>query len=93
MHTDERRRVTADGDARSYRKIAAVVARTRTLESFFGLLNHGLIGMHRHVSAAHLQRRYTEFGFRFRHRKVSNEERATVALKGIKGKRLTPRHT
>jgi len=38
-----------------------------------------------------LQRYCTEFDFRFSLRKATDEERATAALKGIGGKRLTYR--
>ncbi len=69
------------------------VAHTNTVESFFGLFKRGLIGTYHHVSEAHLQRYCTEFDFRFTHRKVTDDERATAALKQIGGKRLTYRRT
>lgn len=61
---------------------------TNTVESFFGLLKRGIVGTYHHVSEAHLQRYCTEFDFRFSHRKVTDEQRAEAALKGISGKRL-----
>jgi transposase-like protein len=64
---------------------------TNTVESFFGLLKRGLVGTYHHVSEQHLQRYCTEFDFRFSHRKTTDAERATAALKGISGKRLTYR--
>ncbi|MGC2517924.1 MAG: IS1595 family transposase [Burkholderiales bacterium] len=75
------------------RKSVAITgnAHTNTVESFFGLLKRGLVGTYHHVSEQHLQKYCTEFDFRFTHRKTTDEERATAALKGISGKRLTYR--
>src|SRR5271163_2328865 len=64
-----------------------------TLESYFNIFKRGLIGTFHHVGEQHLQRYADEFGFRYNHRKVSDSERATAALKGSSGKRLTYRRT
>lgn len=64
---------------------------TNTVESSFALLKRGLIGTFHHVSEAHLQRYADEFDFRWNHRKVSDAQRASAALRGIEGKRLTYR--
>jgi transposase-like protein len=67
---------------------------TNTAESFFNILKRGLIGTYHHVSEQHLQRYVTEFDFRYNNRSklgVSDAERATTALKGVSGKRLTYR--
>jgi transposase-like protein len=66
-------------------------AHTNTLEGFFSILKRGLIGVYQHVGAQHLQRYVTEFDFRYNHRKKTDFQRATQALKGIAGKRLTYR--
>jgi transposase-like protein len=66
---------------------------TNTVESFFSILKRGLIGTYHHVGAQHLQRYVTEFDFRYNLRKVTDFQRATIALKGISGKRLTYRRT
>jgi transposase-like protein len=66
-------------------------AHTNTVESFFSILKRGLIGTFQHVSVQHLQRYVTEFDFRYNLRKVTDFQRATQAVKGITGKRLTYR--
>lgn len=68
-------------------------AHTNTVEGFFSLLKRGLVGTFHHVGEQHLQRYVKEFDFRYNNRKVSDAERATNALKGIEGKRLTYRRT
>jgi transposase-like protein len=69
------------------------IAHTNTVEGFFSLLKRGLIGTFHHVGEQHLQRYVNEFDFRYSNRKTSDAERADVALKGIKGKRLTYKGT
>ncbi len=66
-------------------------AHTNTVEGFFSILKRGLIGVYQHVGIQHLQRYVTEFDFRYNHRKDTDFQRATKALKGIEGKRLTYR--
>lgn len=62
---------------------------TNTAESFFALLKRGVHGTFHHISKKHLNRYCDEFGFRWDHRRVSDGERATQAVKGMVGKRLT----
>lgn len=67
---------------------------TNTVEASFALLKRGLIGTFHSVSEKHLQRYCTEFDFRWNTRQsqgYSDTDRATAALKGITGKRLTYR--
>lgn len=66
---------------------------TNTIEGFFSLLKRGLVGTFHHVGPQHLHRYIGEFDFRYNNRKVSDAERAEVALKGIAGKRLLYSHT
>jgi hypothetical protein len=64
------------------------------VESSFAILKRGLNGTFHSVSEKHLQRYCTEFDFRWNYRQsqgFSDIDRATVALKGITGKRLTYR--
>jgi transposase-like protein len=61
---------------------------TNTAESYFALLKRGVHGTFHHISKQHLHRYCDEFSFRWNHRKVSDGERATQAIKGIEGKRL-----
>ena len=67
---------------------------TNTVESSFYILKRGLYGTFHSVSEKHLQRYATEFYFKWNHREklgFTDADRATAALKGISGKRLTYR--
>jgi hypothetical protein len=46
------------------------------------------MGSFHHVSEEHLDRYANEFAFRWNNRKVTDGERAIVAIKGIEGKHL-----
>jgi transposase-like protein len=65
---------------------------TNTVEGFFAILKRGVTGVYHSVSEAHLQRYLAEFGHRYSNREalgIDDVARASVALKGAKGKRLT----
>jgi transposase-like protein len=65
---------------------------TNTVEGYFSILKRGIVGTYHHVSKEHLHRYLAEFDFRYNERSklgVNDAERATKALKGIEGKRLT----
>jgi transposase-like protein len=67
---------------------------TNTIEGFFGLFKRGMKGVYQHCGEQHLHRYLAEFDFRYNSRAafgVGDAERATKALKGIVGKRLTYR--
>ena len=64
------------------------MASTNTAESYFALLKRGVHGTFHHISKQHLARYCDEFSFRWNHRKVSDGERTTEAIKGMVGKRL-----
>jgi transposase-like protein len=68
-------------------------AHTNTVEGYFSILKRGITGVYHHVSQQHLRRYLGEFDFRYNERKISDAERASKALKGIEGKRLTYRRT
>jgi len=71
-------------------------AHTNTIEGYFSILKRGIVGTYHHVSEAHLKRYLAEFDFRYNERSalgVEDGERATKALQGIVGKRLTYRPT
>jgi transposase-like protein len=71
-------------------------AHTNTVEGYFSILKRGIIGTYHHVSPQHLKRYLGEFDFRYNERTalgVNDSERATKALQGIVGKRLTYRRT
>ena len=68
------------------------VITTNGVEGFFSILKRGIYGVYQHVSEAHLQRYLTEFDFRYSHRErlgVNDTARASLALQGAKGRRLT----
>ena len=67
-------------------------AHTNTIEGYFSILKRGINGIYHHVSAQHLKRYLSEFDFRYNERtalRVEVVERATKAVKGVVGKRLT----
>jgi transposase-like protein len=67
-----------------------------TLEGIFSIFKRGMKGVYQHCSEKHLHRYVAEFDFRYNNRSglgVEDAERATNALKGIVGKRLTYRVT
>lgn len=69
-------------------------AHTNTVEGYFSIFKRGIYGVYHHVSAEHLKRYLSEFDFRYNHRIAlgfNDAERATLAVKGISGKRLTYR--
>jgi len=66
---------------------------TNTVEGYFSIFKRGITGNYQWVSAKHLKRYLGEFDFRYNTRDVSDMERASLALHGIKGKRLTYRRT
>ena len=71
-------------------------AHTNTIEGYFSILKRGITGTYHHVSPQHLKRYLGEFDFRYNNRsalKIDDMTRASEALKGIKGKRLTYRRT
>jgi hypothetical protein len=65
---------------------------TNTAESRFSLMKRAVYGTHHSVSEAHLHRYLVEWDFKWNTRKVTDKERAALALKGAKGKRLTYRN-
>lgn len=64
---------------------------TNTIEGYFSIFKRGMKGVYQHCAKKHLHRYLAEFEFRYNERKVSDSERAAVALAGIVGKRLTYR--
>src|SRR5687768_5119878 len=66
---------------------------TNTVEGYFSLLKRGINGVYHHVGRKHLHRYLSEFDFRYNNRKVTDGERAQLALKGFEGKRLTYKGT
>lgn len=69
---------------------------TNSLEGWFSVLKRGMVGTYQNVKGKHLHRYLAEFDFRQNNRErlgVDDTQRAVIALKGAKGKRLTYRTT
>ena len=62
---------------------------SNTVENYFSILKRSINGVYQHVSAEHLKRYLGEFDFRYNERGITDAERATKAIKGAEGKRLT----
>jgi transposase-like protein len=67
---------------------------TQTIEGFFSIFKRGMRGVYQHASKKHLHRYVAEFDFRYSNRValgVDDQERTTIALQGVVGRRLTYR--
>jgi hypothetical protein len=65
---------------------------TNTIEGFFSIFKRGMKGVYQHCAKEHLERYLAEYDFRYNTRSalgIEDQERTTIALRGIKGKRLT----
>jgi transposase-like protein len=67
---------------------------TNTVEGYFSIFKRGMKGVYQHASKKHMHRYLAEFDFRYSYRialGVDDTARATRALQGVVGKRLTYR--
>ncbi len=67
---------------------------TNVVEGYYSIFKRGMKGVYQHCSEKHLHRYLREFDFRYSNRSalgVEDTERASLALKGAEGKRLTYR--
>jgi hypothetical protein len=64
---------------------------TNSAEGFFSIFKRGMKGVYQHCSEKHLHRYLAEFEFRYNTRKITDGERAVLAVRGGEGKRLTYR--
>ncbi len=65
---------------------------TNTVEGYYSVFKRGMKGVYQHCKEKHLHRYVAEFDFRYSNRSArgcEDQERASRALKGIQGKRLT----
>jgi transposase-like protein len=65
---------------------------TNTIEGSFSIFKRGMKGVYQHCGKNHLHRYLAEFDFRYSNRialGVDDQARATLALAGVVGKRLT----
>jgi transposase-like protein len=70
------------------------IIHTNTIEGYYSIFKRGMKGVYQHCSEKHLHRYLAEFDFRYSNRiklGVNDEARATRAIKGAPGKRLTYR--
>ncbi|MFC7334089.1 IS1595 family transposase [Rhodocista pekingensis] len=61
---------------------------TNTIEGYFSIFKRGMKGVYQHCAKKHLHRYLAEFEFRYNERRLTDSERASVALAGVVGKRL-----
>lgn len=72
------------------------IVTTNAVEGYYSIFKRGMKGVYQHCSEKHLHRYLAEFDFRYSNRialGIDDGERATRAMKGIEGKRLTYRPT
>ena len=78
----------------SANKYVRGTAHTNTIEGYFSIFKRGMKGIYQHCGERHLHRYLAEFDFRYNQRialGVDDGMRASKALEGIKGRRLTYR--
>jgi transposase-like protein len=63
-----------------------------TAESRFSLMKRAVFGTHHSISEAHLHRYLVEWDYKWNTGKITDGERAALAVKGAGGKRLTYRN-
>lgn len=71
-------------------------AHTNTLENYYSIFKRGMRGVYQHCSEKHLHRYVAEFDFRYNNRVakgVDDGKRASRAVSGVVGKRLTYRQS
>ena len=64
---------------------------TNSAEGYFGIFKRGMRGVYQHCAEKNLHRYLAEFEFRYNTRKITDGERAVLAVQGGEGKRLTYR--
>ena len=99
LHTDESKLYTgADAHFATHETVkhsAKEYARgdvnTNSAEGFFSIFKRGMKGVYQHCAEKNLHRYLAEFDFRYNTRKITDGERAVLAVRGGEGKRLTYR--
>lgn len=69
---------------------------TNTVEGYYSIFKRGMNGVYQHCAEKHLHRYLAEFDFRYSNRValgIHDADRASRALKGAEGKRLTYRQS
>ena len=83
---------SVDHKSGEYVRLSDRFVHTNTVEGYFSIFKRGMRGVYQHCGKQHLHRYLAEFDFRYTNRAnrgVNDAQRATKALKGIGGKRLT----
>jgi transposase-like protein len=75
----------------SHKEYARGDVHTNSAEGFFGIFKRGMRGNYQHCAEKNLHRYLAEFEFRYNTRKITDGERAVLAVRGGEGKRLTYR--
>ena len=83
---------TVNHSADEYVRLGGFV-HVNTAECRFSIMKRAVFGTHHSISEAHLPRYLAEWDFKWNTRKMTDGERAAIALEGIEGKRLTYRQT
>jgi transposase-like protein len=83
---------TVNHSADEYVRLGSFI-HVNTAECRFSLMKRAVFGTHHSISEAHLPRYLAEWDFKWNTRKMTDGERAAIALDGIEGKRLTYRPT
>ena len=81
---------TVNHSADEYVRLGGFI-HVNTAECRFSLMKRAVFGTHHSISEAHLPRYLAEWDFKWNTRKITDGERAAIALKGTEGKRLTYR--
>jgi hypothetical protein len=81
---------TVNHSADEYVRLGGFI-HVNTAECRFSLMKRAVFGTHHSISEAHLSRYLAEWDFKWNTRKMTDGERAALALKGTDGKRLTYR--
>ena len=99
LHTDESKlyfnmpSMVAKHERVSHRKgeYARGDVHVNSAEGFFGVFKRGMRGVYQHCAEKNLHRYLAEFDFRYNTRKITDSERAVLAVRSGDGKRLTYR--
>jgi ISXO2-like transposase domain len=78
---------TVNHSADEYVRLGGFV-HVNTAECRFSPMKRAVFGTHHSISEAHLPRYLSEWDYKWNTRKMTDSERATIAVKGADGKRL-----
>jgi transposase-like protein len=84
------------GNNEYVRRERGLSVHSNTVENYFSVFKRGMRGIYQHCGEQHLQRYLDEFDFRYSNRAklgIDDTERATRAIKGAEGERLTYRQS